>query len=127
MAEYTAITPDGKYLLHYGVKGMKWGKNKTKKDYKIGTRTFNPSLDVMKNYEEWKNSKANTKTGASTMYTSKGWLDKSAEESNVEKAQAKRKGGAKAQPSASKKNLEPIKKKKKNKFESHPRSTNSKR
>lgn len=39
MAEYTAITPDGKYLLHYGVKGMKWGKNKKKRDYSINNST----------------------------------------------------------------------------------------
>lgn len=39
MAEYTAITPDGKYLLHYGVKGMKWGKHVRKVQKKVDPKT----------------------------------------------------------------------------------------
>ena len=39
MAEYTAVTPDGKFLLHYGVKGMKWGKNKSKKSYETQSQS----------------------------------------------------------------------------------------
>lgn len=31
MSSYTAITEDGKYLIHYGVKGMKWGKKKARR------------------------------------------------------------------------------------------------
>lgn len=39
MAEYTAITEDGKYLIHYGVKGMRWGKHVSKKDKEVRSDT----------------------------------------------------------------------------------------
>lgn len=35
MDNYTAVTEDGKFMAHYGIKGMKWGKKKSKSDYKI--------------------------------------------------------------------------------------------
>lgn len=39
MSSYTAITEDGKYLVHYGVKGMKWGKRKRRYDRTVGAST----------------------------------------------------------------------------------------
>lgn len=95
MAEYTAITPDGKYLLHYGVKGMKWGKKRPRLgNYKIGTHPNNPALDQRRNFDAWEKTKANSRTGASTQYSSYGWFNKDAEESNLSKAQEKRTSSA---------------------------------
>lgn len=104
MSSYTAITEDGKYLIHYGVKGMKWGKRRKYSGSKTSTESgprsgtnkkskgivYNTSTFGRVEKEPWKYTAPDSRASLTTPSMMSKKADKLAEEKKKKKKKTKK-------------------------------------